>query len=50
MVSFPLTDQMGDRETLGPPPEPVIEKQSTTVTLASEPTMGEGDVKADDKG
>ena len=37
MVSFPLTDQMPDRETLGDPPEPsfLSSHQGTTLTDAS---------------
>ena len=50
MVSFPITDQMGDRETLGPPAVASMDKQSTSVTLASEPTIIEGEPKPDEPG
>ena len=48
VLSFPLTDQMPDRDTLGPPPEPVavssnVSRQVTGLT--NESTTLDGDAK-----
>lgn len=48
VLSFPLTDQMPDRETLGPAPEPTIVSSSVSrqVTgLTAENTTVEADAK-----